>query len=298
VGKTRFSRKQIIIALIAVIFVFDAIVMSLLYFGNQNGPAVPPNSEPYSLIQSQMSNNRSIAEVGYDSALTFSNYTNLEIVNTSSLKPIENNLLKSGGAPGGGDSLYDEQIVGRVLKLNSDWVNYLNRSDQTVLASVQEGSAAQAKITELGAGSLVAYHRLAIGEIRHSGKNYYLIAQASYTLTKDGQLDIHDDLFVYKLVARGATMLVVDFEQIPVGSLQGQPAGAAGEGEGADGGAVEPIDAGAETEGTDEQPADEPPADEQDGDGQDGEGQDGEDAPPSTDEPSGEATDGSATDTP
>jgi hypothetical protein len=293
-GKTRFSRKQIIIALFVVIFVFDAIVMSLWYFGNRSGPAVPPNPEPYSLIQSQMSNNRSIAEVGYDSALTFANYSNLAIVNTASLKPIENNLLKSGGAPGGGDSLYDEQIVGRVLKLNSDWVNYLNRGDQTVLASVQEGSAAQAKLTELGAGSLVAYHRLAIGEIRRSGKNYYLITQASYTLTKDGQLDIHDELFVYKLVARGATMLVVDFEQIPVGSLQGQPTGTAGAGEGADGGgAVAPADAGTGTEGTDEQPADEQPAEEQNADGQDGEG-----APLSTDEPSGEAADGSATDTP
>jgi hypothetical protein len=224
-GKTRFSRKQFLIGLIAVIAIVDAGIISLWFFGNRSGPPVPPlyYSDPYLVIQGQMSNNRSIAEVGYDSALTFANYPNLTIVNTASLKPIENNLLRAGGEPDGKDFLYDEQIVGRVLRLNSDWVNYLNRGDRSVLESVQEGSAAQTRVTELGADSMVAYHRLAIGDIRHSGKNYYLITQASYTLTRDGQLDIHEDLFVYKLVAKGDTLLVVDFEQIPVGSPQGQP---------------------------------------------------------------------------
>ncbi|MDR2196403.1 MAG: hypothetical protein LBO07_00320 [Coriobacteriales bacterium] len=255
-NKSRFSRKQIIIGLIALIFIFDMGVMSIWYFGNKSGPAVPPNSNPYALIQSQMGNNHSIAEVGYDSALTFANYTNLEIVNTASLKPIENNLLKSGGAPDGADSLYDEQIVGRVLKFNSDWTAYLNRAEQTVFSSVQEGSVAQTKVAELGAGSLVAYHRIAIGEIRRSGKNYYLITQASYTLTKNGQLEIHDELFVYKLVARGATMLIVDFEQIPVGSLQGQPTNTPDGGASTDGTVVEPTDGATGVEGDSAPPAD------------------------------------------
>jgi hypothetical protein len=263
-GKARFSRKQFLIGLIAIVLIFDVGVISLWYFGNRSGPPVPPNPDPYSLIQGQMSNNRSIAEVGYDSALTFANYPNLTIVNTASLKPIENNLLRAEGAPDGKDSLYDEQIVGRVLKLNSDWVNYLNRSDRSAFDSVQEGSAAETKIGELGAESLVAYHRLAIGEIRHSGKNYYLITQASYTLTKDGQLDLYDDLFVYKLVAQGNTMLVADFERIPVGSPQEQPVDTPTddvEGEQpvddtGDGTAEEPIEGNNEESG--EEPTEEP----------------------------------------
>jgi hypothetical protein len=223
-GKSRFSRKQLIIGLIAAVLVFDVGLVSFWFFsGGGGGPSVPPNPEPYALIQGQMSNNRTIAEIGYDSTLTFANYTNLTIVNTSSLKPIENNLLKSGAGPNGSNVLYDEQIVGRVLRLNSDWVNHLNLADSAVFASVQEGSSAQTKLAELGAGSLVAYHRLAIGEIRHTGKNYYIITRASYTLTKDGQLDIHDDLFVYKLVAQGNTMVVVDFEQISPNSSAIQP---------------------------------------------------------------------------
>jgi hypothetical protein len=220
--KSHFSRKQIIIGLIVIVLIFDVVILTVGLVGGNTGPKVRPNSDPIALIQGQMSNNRAIAEIGHDSALTFANYPDLTIVNAASLKPIENNLLKSGGGPDGSDSLYDEQIVGRVLKFNSDWVDYLNKSSQAVFESVQENSPAQTKATELGAGSLVAFHRLAIGEIRHAGKNYYLIARASYTLTKDGKLDIHDDVFVYKLVAQGNTMLIADFEQIPVNAAPEQ----------------------------------------------------------------------------
>jgi hypothetical protein len=258
----RFSRKQFLIGLIILVVIFDIGAMGLWYFSKKSGPAVPPNPDPYSLIQSQMSNNRNIAEVGYDSALSFANYPDLTIVNTASLKPIESNLLMAEGGPDGKDSLYDEQIVGRILKFNSDWVNYLNRSDRTLFDSVQGGSAAEAKAAELGAESMIAYHRLALGEIRHSGKNYYLLTQASYTLTKDGQLDIHEDLFVYKLVAQGSTMLIVDFEQLPVGSLQEQPVDIPIDG--AEG--VQPGEISGESSG--EEPIEatgegEPPADEQ-----------------------------------
>ncbi|MDR1184143.1 MAG: hypothetical protein LBK67_05040 [Coriobacteriales bacterium] len=219
----RFSRKQILIALIAFVVIFDAAVLSLWLLGGRGGPPVPPHTDIPTLIQGQMANNRNIHEIGYDSALTFANYPDLTIVNTSSLKPIENDLFKSEAGPDGTDLLYDEVIVGRVLKLNSDWDDYLNRGSQTVFTSVKENSAAQTKIAELGAGSMVAYHRLAIGEIRHVGKNYYLIARATYTLTQSGQLDIHDDIFVYKLAAQGNEMVVIDFEQIAMNLPQEEP---------------------------------------------------------------------------
>jgi hypothetical protein len=213
-GKKRFSRKRFLLALIAFIVVFDTVILSLWFFGGGNEPNVPPHTDPAVLIQGQMSNNKGIAEIGYDSALTFANHTDLTIVNTSSLKPIENDLFKSGAGPGEADLLYDELIVGRTLKLNSDWIYLLNQNDQAVFASVKADSPAYTKISELGAGAVVAYHRLAIGEIRHIGKTFYIITRATYTLTHGGQLDIHDDIFVYKLSAQGNTMVVTDFEQI------------------------------------------------------------------------------------
>jgi hypothetical protein len=274
--KRRFSRRQILIALIAFVLVFDATVLGFWFLRGGGGPVVPPYAELSDLVGSQQHNNRNIARIGYDADLTFANYPDLTIVKTSSLKPIENDLFKSGAGPDGADLLYDELIVERVLKLNSDWYDYLNRNNQSVFASVKEGSAAQTKITELGAGSSIAYTQFAIGEIRHVGKNYYIITRAVYTLTQAGQLDIHDDIFVYKLTAQGDTMVVIDFEQIAMNVPPSEPSmvpeGETGEGADTTGEDVieestdETVDSSAEEsaeESTEESDAASSPGDEQ-----------------------------------
>jgi hypothetical protein len=199
--------------------------MGILYLNSRANPPVPPlyYDDPKGVIQKQMGNNEreSIYQIGYDLDLTFANYPDLTIVNTSSLKLIENDLLRSEAGPNGEDVLYDEQIVGRILRFNSSWVNYRNWNDSLVFSSVQEGSEAEAKLNELGAGSMVSYQQLTLGEIRRSGKNYYILAMTSYTLIKDGRMDTLDSLFVYKLTASSQknTMIIVDFEQIPLSAL-------------------------------------------------------------------------------
>ncbi|MDR0350158.1 MAG: hypothetical protein LBH64_01240 [Coriobacteriales bacterium] len=223
-----------------VILLFGASVLVFLLLNREEIPAVPLNANTHALIQSQMDNNQTIAEIGYDSALTFARYPNLSTVNTSSLKPIENNLLKPAREPGEVNVLYDEQIVGRVLKFNSDLVDYLNEGDTAVFNSVVAGSSAAVKLDEFAKDASVAFHRLALGEMRHIGQNYYLIARASYTLTRERQFDIHDEVFAYRLVASPSptqgstssppastsqdapqdatldTMLITDFEWAPL----------------------------------------------------------------------------------
>jgi hypothetical protein len=203
---------------VVVVFLLVDAVLLAFFLNRTTVPSTSPPIDLYRLIQSQIASNRNIAELGSDLTLTFTDYPGLSIVNTSSLKPIEDDVLAQGAGPEGTDVLYDEQIVKRVLAFNSDWVNYLMFKDTAVLASVEEGSAAASKLAELGAGSeQVSYHRLALGDLRHVGQHYYLIARASYTLTKEGQLDLHDEVFVYKLVAAQDSMLITDFEQISLG---------------------------------------------------------------------------------
>jgi hypothetical protein len=214
--RPRFSRLQIIIGVVVVFLLVDAGLLAF-FLNRTTVPSTSPPSDLYRLIQGQIASNRNVSELGSDLTLTFTDYPDLSIVNTSSLKPIEDNVLARGAGPEGTDILYDEQIVKRVLTFNSDWVDYLNFKDTAALASVEEGSAAASKLAELGTGSTVSYHRLALGELRHIGQHYYLIARASYTLTKEGHLDLHDEVFVYKLVAAQDTMLITDFEQISLG---------------------------------------------------------------------------------
>lgn len=216
--KSRFTRRQIIIALIVVIVVVDAALVVWLFglFGGGNPFAsAPPNSDTAQVIQRQQHNNDRIAELGYDTALTFSNYPSLTIVNTSSLKTISNNIYKTG--PDDSQLLYDEMIVGRAIKFNSDWIKYLNENNQDVMASVKPDSPAVTKLYEWGksSDSMATFHRLSIGEIRYTGKYYFILVQATYTLLGNGQTELFEDIFAYKLETSGDTILITDFERIP-----------------------------------------------------------------------------------
>jgi hypothetical protein len=248
------NRRNFIIGFIALIVVFDIVILSVVFFSGI-GPKVAPNSDPKELIRGQLPIENAIPEVGYDPALSFANHTDLTIANTSSMKPIENNLFKKGGAPDGSDLLYDAMIVNRVLRLNTDWIDYLNQGNQKVFESLSSDpkDPAKQKLIELGGNSQIAYHRIALGEIRHIGSKYYIITQASYILVHDGQQEIFDDLFVYELIKQGNTLVVANFERIPQYQTQSvqEPTGP----EGAVDGAVENPDEAATdeaSEGTEE----------------------------------------------
>jgi hypothetical protein len=210
------NRRNFIIGFIVVIVIFDIAILSVVFFSGL-GPSAPPNSNPVTLIQEQLPIENTIPEIGYDSSLTFANHTDLTIANTSSMKPIENNLLKKGAGPNGSDLLYDALIVNRVLRLNTDWIDYLNQGNQKVFDSLSSDpkSPAKNKLIELGGKSQIAFHRIALGEIRHIGSKYYILAEVSYILVHDGQQESFDDLFVYELIRDGSTMVVGDFERIP-----------------------------------------------------------------------------------
>jgi hypothetical protein len=210
------NRRNFIIGFIALIVLFDVVIMSIVFFSGI-GPKVAPSADPVKLIQEQLPIENTIPEIGYDTSLTFANHTDLTIANTASMKPIENNLLKKGAGPNGSDLLYDALIVNRILRLNTDWIDYLNQGNEKVFESLSTDPKAPAKekLIALGNGSMIAYHRIALGEIRHIGSRYYILAQASYILVRDGQQEAFDDVFVYELIRQGDTMVVSDFERIP-----------------------------------------------------------------------------------
>jgi hypothetical protein len=222
---SRFTRTQLVVVIIIFVVLFDVAIFGAVYINNRNNPEIAPRyySDPYTLIQGQMSNNvrTNIYQIGYDLDVDFADYPSLTIANTSSLKLIKSNLLRSGAGPNGEDVFYDEQIIGRILRFNSGWASYRNYDDPGVLSSVQAESPAQAKLNELGPGAGVAFHQLTFGEMRYSGKYYYILALTSYTLVKDGRLDLHESLFAYKLIASPErnTMIIVDFEQLPLSAL-------------------------------------------------------------------------------
>jgi hypothetical protein len=216
-------RKRFTIGLIVLIVIVDLVVGTVVLSQYFFKPKADTNPDPIALIQQQLPVENIIPEIGYDSSLTFANHTNLTIANTASMKPIENNLFKKGAGTDGSDLLYDALTVNRVLRLNTDWIEYLNQGNQRVFDSLATDPKypAKTKLLALGGESQIAYHRIALGEIRHIGSKYYILAQASYILVHNGQHESFNDLFVYEIIAQGNTLVVSDFERIPQNQAQG-----------------------------------------------------------------------------
>jgi hypothetical protein len=208
--------RRIVIILIVAFVAFDFILLGIMFFSSQGDP---PGyyTDPAPVLSKYVVADGNINEIAYDqglSRLKFSNFPNLTIVNTASLKLIDNNKYKPFG-PGGSPLFYDDLIIDRVMRLNNDWVDYLNNGNMAALNSVVSNSPAETKLKEWGTGFNVAYHRLVFGEMRHVDKNYYIITQATYTLAGGGILDQRDDVMIFRLRGEGNIMKVVDMELIP-----------------------------------------------------------------------------------
>lgn len=213
------NRRTFIIGVIILIVVFDVGVLGVWAISN-GGKSEPPSSNPVALIQSQLPPENIIPEIGYDSSLTFATHPEISIANASSMKPIENNLYKRGAGPGGSDLLYDALAVNRVLRLNTDWIQYLNQGNENVFESVSSDAKypARQKLIELGNDSQIAFHRIALGEISHIGNKYYILAQVNYILIKSGQQEGFSNLFVYELIRSNNTLVITNFEQLALGA--------------------------------------------------------------------------------
>jgi hypothetical protein len=210
------KRKRLIIVLIIVIIVFDILAAVCLFSGLLGGRA-EVNQDPVNLIASQTVNNHgsNIADIGFDSAITLDQIgPYIKSVDYRTLKPLTNNYLSSTGT---GDSrvtyLVDATAVARVISVNSNWVNYLNNGNEDVFNDVLPDSKAS-QFIESFKGDQIAYHRLAFGRIYTQGSNIYVITQPQITLLRDGKSATVNDIFVFKLVKRGDTLIISDIEDV------------------------------------------------------------------------------------
>jgi hypothetical protein len=234
--------------LIAVILAFDVLIVGLAFSLGGGSPfkeKIAPNTNPVQLVQSQLRWNTHIPETGYDSALTKENYgASFTIVDPDKLKPLYdpidpsdeskwlNNYFRDGVSeaivtnPDGTTTtetkkvklLYDEVTVGRIIKLNCDWIDYANDGVDTVFESTRSGSKAEAYYKDLAEGGKVNINQLAFGTIYRDGNTVYALVHMRYTVTKPAANTVYDVVFLYKLVRSGGTLVVSDFEVVKLPS--------------------------------------------------------------------------------
>jgi hypothetical protein len=210
-------RKHILIGLIVLILVFD-LVVSMLVVQSFVGGKADPSSDPIELIRSQLINNRNsaIGNVGYDSALTFATYEPyITLVDASKLKPLTNNYLTSVGSGSSKEiKLIDQTAVARVLSAYSEWAAYLNQNKTDGVSNNTLSNSKAEQFFTSYQGYQIAISRLAIGELRHSGKDCYMLVNPEYTLLKDGSSTLVNNIFLIKLVPSGNTLAISNIEQL------------------------------------------------------------------------------------
>jgi hypothetical protein len=211
-------RRVIIIALVVVAAIFVLNFLGVLDRAGSRAGQFPPNEDMMQVLMTQLSQGPAIAVLDEDTSLTFVYYSDTaalqELTGGKELKPIEDNLFKKGSP----NLLYDELIVGRVIKLGSDWsvgsTAVIDEAEKNAYLNSVKGKTAEEKIVAKAAGAQIAFHSMTIGEIRRAGGAYFLLTRERYTLAKDGALSEKEAIFVYELSKSSDGMYVTDFAEL------------------------------------------------------------------------------------
>lgn len=220
--------KLLILALIAVIIIFIVVTIIVVVSNRGDGTGVAPRNMQ-DILNKRFGQEQGIALVDFNPLLTIDKAGNIKMVKATDLKPITEDLMKKGKQEVKEDKwlesdslLYDDQIVGTIIKYNSDLVSYINpdksgKVSQKVFDSVKKGSPAEEFTKTIAKKSRIAYHALVFGAIvKGSGKNYYALVQEHYTIinidtSKGTEQKIN---YVYKLTRNGDKMVIEDIEKV------------------------------------------------------------------------------------
>ena len=186
---------------------------------NDNGtaaqtPLAPdpnPMSDKNALVTSQLGINSNIQQVKANTALAYVPGKNYGLSDINNSKPITNNIWL---APEGGEPVYyDKSVVGTVIAFDSQWIDYVNGSDKSVLDLLKKDSKAyQQTLTYSKVGKVKeTFKLLEIGEIRQGAKGFYVWAHEEISITEKGTTADKAYNWIYYLEPSDGKMLIVNY---------------------------------------------------------------------------------------
>ncbi len=109
------------------------------------------------------------------------------IADINNSKPIENNIwrLPENGEP----VYYDQSIVGTLIAFDSQWIDYVNNGNKSVLDLLKKDSEAYRKVASFsGVGKIKeTFNLLEIGEIRKGSAGFYVWTHEEIQVTEGGK---------------------------------------------------------------------------------------------------------------
>lgn len=163
---------------------------------------------PEEIISSQLGNNANIEVIaadinpGYDKSLDYGNQDlNTSVILSQKYASVEEyNALAS-------------EIVGTLIKFDSQWIDYVNTKDRAVFDLLKKDSNAYRNCNAFTKAGLVKkeFKELRIGEIRAGADGYYVWAEEKIVTIENGKSSEDNYSWIYYLESVGTDIRVVDY---------------------------------------------------------------------------------------
>ncbi|MDD3169704.1 MAG: zinc ribbon domain-containing protein [Eubacteriales bacterium] len=174
-------------------------------------PDPNPTADKNALISSQMGNNINIIQVKANEALTWQTGKNYGQADINNSKPISNNIWQTpeNGAP----VYYDKSIVGTIIAFDSQWIDYVNEGNKSVLDLVKKDSKAyQNAVSYSRVGKIKeTFQLLEIGEIRQGSKGFYVWVHEELQIMENGTSTDKRYNWIYYLEPSDGKMQIVNY---------------------------------------------------------------------------------------
>lgn len=176
-------------------------------------PAADPNpmADKNALVSSQMGNNKNIEQIKANETLAWQQGKNYGLSDINNSKPITNNIWQ---APETGDPVYyDKSVIGAVIAFDSQWIDYVNNGDKSVLSITKKDSEAYRKSVNYSKIGKIkeTFKLLEIGEIRQGTNGFYLWAHEEIMIKENGKTTDMKYNWIYYLEPADGQMKIVNY---------------------------------------------------------------------------------------
>jgi len=176
-------------------------------------PAPDPNptADKNALVSSQLGNNINIEQVKANEALTYRAGKNYGLADINNSKPITNNIWQT---PEKAEPVYyDKSIVGTVIAFDSQWIDYVNGGNKSVLELLKKDSEAYRKTANYSKIGKIkeTFKLLEIGEIRQGATGFCVWVHEELQITENGTTAVKKYNWVYYLEPVDGKMQIVNY---------------------------------------------------------------------------------------
>lgn len=168
-------------------------------------------SDPAKMLRYVLSKgiNKNIWEIQYNAELKYDEAARQNTADIVNSTPVKDEVFTEKN----GVKYYaSEVIMSTMVQYNSQWIDYFNKEDKSVLKLIAKGSKAYQNAVNFSPdGAQEDFMLFEIGEMRKGEKGYYVWTRETYSITKESASRTDDSAWIYYLEPSGESLKIVNY---------------------------------------------------------------------------------------